>query len=622
MADTFKIKIAGETQQFENSMANLNSAMKNLKSEGKSLNNSLKIDPSNANNAKSLYTNLQQQLSVTQEKAKKTKAALEKMDPKVNMSSFVSATNQLRNMETETQKLKHQLDTTFNADHSIKVSIPRVNGAAITTSVSAAATEASDTMANTFNGGTSRIESMFTSMGEHLKSSMSNPISFIKGGLAGIAGGALLKVGSSIASGIGNGVKDVMGSMQETQTAANGLKKVMDFTGTNKEFKKTSQSLSQTAIDTNISTKDADAFASTLLAVGKDSSSTAKLVDAAAKSNQAFGGSGEAFTSVSTAMGQMNSSGKVSAENMNQITDANSALGAALKSQVFENYQKAGGSAKSFNEATASGKISVNDLNTAMMQVGEKGGTAIKTLPDSMDSLKESISTKLQPAFDFVSQGFAGMVTSASDWVSNINFDWLTGILDKLKPLLDPIKKYISDDFGAIGEVFNSIKNTLSKLIGTLMDKAAPGFNKFKKAITPLLKSIGGVFKTLGGVLKTVGHVMSWLVDEIITPVLMPIFTALGTVLSGFFKVLGDIMNAITKVINGANNMVKKVGKFFGGLFNSGDVDSKVKNIDNEVNNSSSVSNATNTFNITNTNGLDMMTLARKIASLIKAGAV
>lgn len=622
MADTFKIKIAGETQQFENSMANLNSAMKNLKSEGKSLNNSLKIDPSNANNAKSLYTNLQQQLSVTQEKAKKTKAALEKMDPKVNMSSFVRATNQLRNMETETQKLKQQLDTTFNADHSIKVSIPRVNGSAITTSVSAAATEASDTMADTFNGGTSRIKSMFTSMGEHLKSSMSNPISFIKGGLAGIAGGALLKVGSSIASGIGNGVKDVMGSMQETQTAANGLKKVMDFTGTNKEFKKTSQSLSQTAIDTNISTKDADSFASTLLAIGKDSSSTAKLVDAAAKSNQAFGGSGEAFTSVSTAMGQMNSSGKVSAENMNQITDANSALGAALKSQVFENYQKAGGSAKSFNEATASGKISVNDLNTAMMQVGEKGGTAIKTLPDSMDSLKESISTKLQPAFDFVSQGFAGMVTSASDWVSNINFDWLTGILDKLKPLLDPIKKYISDDFGAIGEVFNSIKNTLSKLIGTLMDKAAPGFNKFKKAITPLLQSIGGVFKTLGDVLKTVGHVMSWLVDEIITPVLMPIFTALGTVLSGFFKVLGDIMNAITKVINGANNMVKKVGKFFGGLFNSGDVDSKVKNIDNEVNNSSSVSNATNTFNITNTNGLDMMTLARKIASLIKAGAV
>lgn len=622
MADTFKIKIAGETQQFENSMANLNSAMKNLKSEGKSLNNSLKIDPSNANNAKSLYTNLQQQLSVTQEKAKKTKAALEKMDPKVNMSSFVRATNQLRNMETETQKLKQQLDTTFNADHSIKVSIPRVNGSAITTSVSAAATEASDTMADTFNGGTSRIKSMFTSMGEHLKSSMSSPISFIKGGLAGIAGGALLKVGSSIASGIGNGVKDVMGSMQETQTAANGLKKVMDFTGTNKEFKKTSQSLSQTAIDTNISTKDADSFASTLLAIGKDSSSTAKLVDAAAKSNQAFGGSGEAFTSVSTAMGQMNSSGKVSAENMNQITDANSALGAALKSQVFENYQKAGGSAKSFNEATASGKISVNDLNTAMMQVGEKGGTAIKTLPDSMDSLKESISTKLQPAFDFVSQGFAGMVTSASDWVSNINFDWLTGILDKLKPLLDPIKKYISDDFGAIGEVFNSIKNTLSKLIGTLMDKAAPGFNKFKKAITPLLQSIGGVFKTLGDVLKNVGHVMSWLVDKIITPVLMPIFTALGTVLSGFFKVLGDIMNAITNIINGANKIVKKVGKFFGGLFNSGDVDSKVKNIDNEVNNSSSVSNATNTFNITNTNGLDMMTLARKIASLIKAGAV
>lgn len=60
-----------------------------------------------------------------------------------------------------------------------------------------------------------------------------------------------------------------------------------------------------------------------------------------------------------------------------------------LKSQVYEKLQESWRFARGFNEAVTAGEISVDDLNNALIQVSDKGGKAIQTLPDAMDSLKE-----------------------------------------------------------------------------------------------------------------------------------------------------------------------------------------------------------------------------------------
>ena len=737
MADTFKVKIAGQTQEFESSLKNINNAMKLLKSEGRSLEKSLKVDPTNAQAAEKLYSNLEQQLSLTKKQANETRTSLNNIDPKVDLNGFVKATNRLNDLETQSQQLSGKLDSTFNKDRTLKVNTQPIDASNLTRGVDAAVTTSSNSITSKFRTATSGLGGIFSYAGSSLVSAFTKPISIVDGMFKQIGIGARREVGSNITNGISSTFSEITSNMQATQTAANGLKKVMDFKGITSDYKELSDALNKTAINTNISTKDADKYGSVLVGVGKNAKDTARIVDAAANANQAFGGSGEAFTSVSLALGQTASAGKVTVENINQITDANSALGAALKSQVYENYKKAGGQAHSFDGAVAKGGVSVNDLNDALIQVSEKGGKAIQTLPDAMDSLKEGIGTKLQPLFDSLTKSLAGFVNQASDWVQSLD---LTPIIDKLKsfdfegffkgvmnaigsvfasldfeaikttfasiidvltsvalvitdvlatairnidfnliiysvnsiltvignlitflqesglseifanifgdaansilsvvstitnaissivgafmPLADNVKPFVEGFGSAVSgalngatKVINSVVDTVKDLVNAFVSQLGPGISEFATQAKPLLENVGKYFSTLGDIFK-------WLVDKIIKPLLIPVFEVLGKTVSALFSILGKAFKVINDLANAGKKIVGKIGDFFGDMFNSGDIDSRVKNYESAINNASSSVNQENQFTINSGSNMDTKALAREVARLIKSGAV
>ena len=341
MANTFKIKVAGETQEFEQSLGNLNSGLKLLKSEARSLNRSLKVDPKNTDAAAKLYGNLTQQLELTRKKAEEVKKNLSAIDPKVDLKGFVSAQNQLRNLQTESKKLESALSAVSNQPHELTIRLPKLDGQRVInpliSSIQSSSHTVGDALSGAIKSGLSGAGSIAASAGQRIVKGLTAPLSRVKGLLNEVVVGGLRQIGSSAVSKLGDAFSGIKNSMQETQTATNGLKKVMQFQGISSQFDYLRKSLAQTAINTNIDTKTAEKFGSVLIGVGKHASETAKIVDAAANANQAFGGSGEAFESVSLALGQIEAAGKVTADNINQITDANSALGAALKSQVYEN---------------------------------------------------------------------------------------------------------------------------------------------------------------------------------------------------------------------------------------------------------------------------------------------
>ena len=93
MAGNFSVKIHGETREFESNLKNINSSLKMLRGEAQGLDKSLKIDSNNVGEADKLYKNLTQQLKLTQMAAEKTKATLSNIDPSVDMSGFVAASN-------------------------------------------------------------------------------------------------------------------------------------------------------------------------------------------------------------------------------------------------------------------------------------------------------------------------------------------------------------------------------------------------------------------------------------------------------------------------------------------------------------------------------------------------
>ena len=570
MANTFKIKVAGETQEFEQSLGNLNSGLKMLKSEARSLNKSLKVDPKSTANASKLYANLTQQLDLTQRKADEVRKKLSTIDPNVSLKSFVSAQNQLRNLETESKRLESTLSSTFKSPHEVNVRVPKMNGQAVVrpllSSVDSATKELSGKIGGALKSGLLGAGSVASSAGRSIAKGLTAPLAQVKGAFNQIVIGGLREIGASATQHLGSAFSNVRSSMQETQTATNGLKKVMQFRGIADQFDDLRKSLSQTAIDTNIDTKAADKFGSVLLGVGKNVSDTAKIVKAAANANQAFGGSGEAFESVSLALGQMEAAGKVTADNMNQVTDANAALGAALKSQVFENYKKAGGAATDFNSAMAKGEISTDDLTTALIELSAKGGGAIQTLPDSMASLEETIGTKLQPVFDSLSQAMVPVIDNASDLISKLDF---TSVADQIKSInFTQIFTTMGDAIAPIGALLIKLQQLISKAFTEMTGKPLTLGNAFSAmgsmisaAIKPILGLIDQMSKNIDFSVFSTGFSFLLNQAELLQTSLTQAFSTVdsGAITTAFNAIGASITTVINTVTTGWAEVIQNI---------------------------------------------------------------
>lgn len=570
MANTFKIKVAGETQEFEQSLGNLNSGLKMLKSEARSLNKSLKVDPQNTANASKLYANLTQQLELTRKKAEEVKKNLATIDPNVNLKGFVSAQNQLRNLQTESKKLESTLSAVSNQPHELNLHLPHLNGQSVIkpllSSVQNSAHAVGDALSGAIKSGLSGAGSIASSAGRSIVKGLTAPLSQAKGILNEIVVGGLRQIGASATSKLGDAFSGIKTSMQETQTATNGLKKVMQFQGISSQFDYLRKSLAQTAINTNIDTKTAEKFGSVLIGVGKHASETAKIVDAAANANQAFGGSGEAFESVSLALGQIEAAGKVTADNINQITDANSALGAALKSQVFENYKKAGGAATDFNSAMAKGEITTDDLTTALVELSAKGGKAIQTLPDSFAALEETVGTKLQPVFDALTKAMVPVVTNATDIIQSMDFTSVAKKLSSInfEQIFAGIGTAITPIVNLVTQLKIAIANAFTEMTGkplTLGNAFSAMGSMISAAITPISGLLAQMVKNID--FSVIANGFSFLLNqaEILKNALAQAFSNVdsGIVVGAFNAIGASLQTVISTVTTGWAEIIQNI---------------------------------------------------------------
>lgn len=570
MANTFKIKVAGETREFEQSLGNLNSGLKLLKSEARSLNRSLKVDPKNTEAAAKLYGNLTQQLELTRKKADEVKKNLATIDPKVDLKGFVAAQNQLRNLQTESKKLESALSAVSNHPHELNINVPHLDGKRVIqpliSSIQSSSHTVGDALSGAVKSGLSGAESIAASAGQRIAKGLTAPLSRVKGLMSEIVVGGLRQIGSSAVSKLGDAFSGIKNSMQETQTATNGLKKVLQFQGAASQFDYLKKSLAQTAINTNIDTKSAEKFGSVLIGVGKHASETAKIVDAAANANQAFGGSGEAFESVSLALGQIEAAGKVTADNINQISDANSALGAALKSQVYENYKKAGGAADSFNAAMAKGEIKTDDLTTALIELSSKGGKAIQTLPDSVASLEETIGTKLQPVFDALTAALVPVANKATDAIQSMDF---TSVAKKLSSInFEQIFAGIGSAITPIVALVTQLKSSMAKAFTEMTGKPATLGNAFSvmgsmisAALNPIIDLIEQISKNMD--FSGFSNSFSFLMNqaEILKDALSQAFSTVdsGAVANAFNAIGASITTVISTVTAGWAAVIQNI---------------------------------------------------------------
>lgn len=371
----FEIDIYGNTANFENSLKGINTAMTSLRGEAKNLRNALKLDPSNTDNIAKLQKNLQQQIQVSTNKTKQLEAEFKNLgtyDPS-NSGKWDKLRQKINASEIQTNKLETELKEVSNGKYDAKLDVD-----------------------------TSKAESSITRT--------TSKFSAFKE----VAIGALREIGSSAI----NKATDLFGGWvsdaADTQSAMIALKNTMNFKGNVGDFDSLSKGLQKVAQDTNANTEDTLKLGATFVGLGDSANTALSKVNNVVKANQSMGGSSENLKGVVLAYQQMSASGKVTAENINQLTDNNTALGASLKSTVMEmnpSLKQYG----SFNDAVTAGKVSVEDLDKALAKIGKSAGAGgALTIRDAWDSLNETISNALLPSLNAITPVFIKLIGSAS----------------------------------------------------------------------------------------------------------------------------------------------------------------------------------------------------------------
>lgn len=474
----FKIDIYGDTANFENSLKGINSAMSNLKGEASQLRKELRLDPTNVSAMSKLQANLAQQLEVTKQKASNLKQEMSNVDKSTpdGQKRWLTLQKQLSENSLKANALEGDIKEVGQA-------IDRGNWKA-------------DIDVSKAESSINRVKSGFSNLRE-------------------IGIGALRQIGSSAVSALGNGLRGWVSSAMDTQKAMLSLQNTMEFKGIGGGFKTLSSQMSKLATDTNANTEDTLKLATTFVGLGDKADVAGKKTTNLVKANQAFGGTGENLKGVVQAYGQMSAAGKVTAENINQLTDNNTALGSALKSTVME-MNPALKQYGSFAGASEAGAISVDMLDKAMEKLGKAGGGQVQTIGDAWDSFNETLSLALLPTLNALTPVITALIDKMSGWGESAGkaiesvVKYIQSLWQKLQENAGTLAfleawDNIKSIFGSLTSIIGNVINSLLGIDGTTV-KNASSVDSVAKSIAVFAGRLSDVTKNIADFMKKISE--------------------------------------------------------------------------------------------------------------------
>ena len=477
---TFEVEIYGNTTKFENSLKGVNTAMSGLRGEAKNLREALKLDPTNTSKMAQLQKNLQTQLGLSRDKATKLKEELSTVDKgtSAGQKKWLQLTRDLGTAETQANRLESEIKQVEDAINSGSWDI--------------------DAKMDTkgVNSGIDGMKSRFS-------------------GLREIAVGVFRQIGSSAVSAVGNGLRGWISDAMDTQKAMIALKNTMKFKGNGKEFDYVSNSMQKLARDTNANSEDTLKLSTTFIGLGDSAKSAVSKTEALVKANQAFGGTGENLKGVAQAYGQMAASGKVTAENINQLTDNNTALSASLKDTVMQMNPQLKQYA-SFNEAVSDGAVSMEMLDKAMQKAADGSGSATKTIRDTWSGFNEDLSQALVPTLEALTPVINALIDKMDDWgkgagkaVANV-VKYFQDLFQKLQENAATLAFLEAWDNikSAFGSIVSIIANVINSFLGinTETTKNATSIDNVAKSIAVFAGKLSEVTKKIADFLKKISE--------------------------------------------------------------------------------------------------------------------
>ena len=365
------------------------------------------------------------------------------------------------------------------------------------------------------------------------------------GGLKDIISGSF--VGNVAAQGIGKVtgyLTGLVGEAGKASDAMQGFDPTMQLAGFGKDkIKSVGKDVKKYADDTVYDLEDVSNTTAQLAANGVDNFE--KLTESAGNLTAVAGGTKDDFKSVAMVMTQTASTGKLTTENWNQLTDA--IPGASGKLQ--EAMKKNGAFTGDFREAMEKGQISADDFNKAIDQLGstdkaKKFARGTAEFQGAFGNLEAEVVNGWQKIIDAIGKknltdiinNLAGVATKAFDGIAN-GVKTMSKWLEKLKehPAI----------LAALTTAFKAIGTALAVFVGL-------------KSVVGIITGIKTAFALLNAVLKA--NIFVAVASAVI---------GLGVALVSLYKHNKKFRDFVNGIVDATVDFAKSIGKWFGKAFDT-----------------------------------------------------
>lgn len=371
---------------------------------------------------------------------------------------------------------------------------------------------------------------------------------------SGVGFGVMMAAGQAAFNTISNGVTGLVGDLNSSSAAWKTFQGNMEMTGKSADqIKAVKNELQDFAEATIYSSSDMASTFAQLEAVG--TKNTTKLV-------KGFGGLAAAAESPTQAMKtlsqqatQMAAKPTVAWEDFKLMLEQTPAGIAAVAKQM-------GKSTQGLIKDVQAGTVATEDFFDAIAAVGTndsftKLATEYKTVDQAMDGLQETMSNKLQPAFDVLSAVGIGAISKLVDKMGQLDGEQiaakLTSGLDKIKPYWDKIVGVASEVGAAFGDAVSAISGKMAELNGSF------GSTESVEGFGDAIGVAGDALKVFAGFLEDNADTVAVLIDNL--PKLLMAYMAFKMV-----KAVAPGVTAFGKAIIGlaSNGISGLATKLFG----------------------------------------------------------
>lgn len=380
---------------------------------------------------------------------------------------------------------------------------------------------------------------------------------------SGIGFGVMMAAGQAAFNTISNGVTGLVGDLNSSSAAWKTFQGNMEMTGKSADqIKAVKNELQDYATQTIYSASDMASAYSQLEAVGTQN--TTALV-------KGFGGLAaaaiepkQAMKTLSQQATQMAAKPTVAWEDFKLIMDQTPAGIAAVAKEM-------GMSTQDMVKNVQDGKIATEDFFDAIAKVGTNDAftqlaTEYKTVEQAMGGLQETMSNKLQPAFDVLSavgiSAISKLVAKVGELDGEKIASKLTTGLDKIKPYWDTAVGVVSQVGAAFGDAISAISGEMSKLNGSF------GSTESVEGFGDALSIAGGALETFAGFLEDHADIIAVLISNL--PKLLMAYMAFKAVSAvapavmafgkGIMSLAGNGISGLAQKLFGVSSATKTVG--------------------------------------------------------------